>query len=82
MNRRAKYNQRLLRIVAEGESFKDSRESEFGIGDVVRLNSGGPLMMIVDIDPFGEIVVSWRDQEADVKEASLPAACVHRTHIV
>lgn len=66
-----------LRQVRTAESFLDPREPELGLGNFVRLNSGGPLMMVVDRD--GPIAVfAWRDHAGMISEHSFPVACVHR----
>ena len=47
----------------------------FRIGDIVRLNSGGPRMIVVDIDG-GSIVAAWYGLDF-VKEAAFLPACIH-----
>jgi uncharacterized protein YodC (DUF2158 family) len=65
--------------VASASEFHDWREPPLRIGDVVRLNSGGPACLVVDV---GErIVLSWHDAEGATQEAVLPAACVHRVAV-
>jgi uncharacterized protein YodC (DUF2158 family) len=51
-----------LVIVKRAEAPRD-----FRIGDVVRLNSGGPSMMIVDI--AGDVTVAWRGVDGKPVEA-------------
>lgn len=48
------------------------------IGSQVRLNSGGPVAVIVDIDERENVSVSWRDSSGEVHEANLPGACFKR----
>jgi uncharacterized protein YodC (DUF2158 family) len=65
-----------LILVASVDEFHHPLEPSVGIGTVVRLNSGGPLMVVVDLN--GETVVTaWGDTEG-VQEQSFPAASVHR----
>ena len=62
------------------EFFADCREPPLSLGNFVRLNSGGPIMMVVDRDePF--VVVAWRDREGRTHEHCFPAPCVHRVPI-
>jgi hypothetical protein len=46
------------------------------IGNFVRLNSGGPTMMVVEIDG-NAVTVAWRSKEK-VWERLFPLVCVHR----
>ena len=46
------------------------------IGDRCMLNSGGPVMTVVDLSDIG-ITASWRSGEA-VDESDFPRACVRR----
>ena len=39
-----------LTLVIPAESFCDPREPAFAIGTFVHLNSGGPVMVVVDIE--------------------------------
>jgi len=52
--------------------------SSLTIGDMVRLNSGGPAMTVA-AENSGTIVVKW-DHERAAFEMELPAHCVHRIH--
>ena len=53
------------------------REPQFRIGDMVRLNSGGPRMMIVDVNR-NSVTAAWRDEDGHALEHSFPVACVRR----
>lgn len=65
-----------LRLVARGSQQQCVHEPPVGVGTVVRLNSGGPRMLVVDVG--GEdVMVSWRTSEG-VQETTLPRVCVHR----
>lgn len=48
----------------------------FKFGDWVRLNSGGPDMLIVDIDG-SLLTVAWADAEGLVHERTFERVCVH-----
>jgi hypothetical protein len=48
-NRRASRANDLI-LIAPVESFHDSREPPLNLGNKVRLNSGGPEMLVVEID--------------------------------
>jgi hypothetical protein len=69
----------LIRI-AQASDFRDERDPPLRIGDVVRLNSGGPACLVVDLAGF-EIVVSWRDVGA-TREQIFLRSCVHRTGVI
>ena len=68
-----------LRLVAKSESFHDDREPPLRIGDVVRLNSGGPAAIIVDVS--SDVTISWRD-DSRTHEHAFPRACVHRLGVI
>lgn len=65
-----------LVVVATAESFRVPGEPELRIGDVVMLNSGGPVGLIVDTDG-SNIVFSWR-VDGKTYEMESSAACFHR----
>lgn len=46
-----------------------------GIGDRCMLNSGGPVMTVVDMNA-DDVVVAWRGEA--VTESTFPRACVRR----
>ena len=69
-------------LVALGEQFHDEREPPLRIGDVVRLNSGGPLSLIVDLPGGKTVTASWRDNSGLAVEADFPIACMHRARFV
>jgi uncharacterized protein YodC (DUF2158 family) len=49
-----------------------------GVGTRVRLNSGGPDMLVVDLMESTAVVVSWRDSFGNVHESRFPNQCVQR----
>jgi hypothetical protein len=67
-----------LKLVAYSEEFQDDREPPLRLGDVVQLNSGSPLCLIVDLPCRNTVVISWRESNGRVQEQPLPRACVHR----
>ena len=46
-----------------------------GVGDRCMLNSGGPIMTVVDVGD-DEVVVAWRGEA--ISESVFPRACVRR----
>jgi hypothetical protein len=71
-----RYHAHRLQLVAKAEQFRDSREPPLRIGDWVRLNSGGPIALVVDA---GELLtVAWRNPNGLVSESTLAPACYHR----
>jgi uncharacterized protein YodC (DUF2158 family) len=68
-----------LILVGKVEEFHNSIEPPLSLGAVIRLNSGGPGMVVVDLNESGdEIVASWYDASGAGQEITLPRACVHR----
>lgn len=65
-----------MRLIKRAEEFRFDGEPPIGLGDVVRLNSGGPASLVVDITE-ASVVVAWRDG-GDVVEYRFPTPCVHR----
>lgn len=65
----------LIRLKSS-EDFQDSREPPFRIGDLVTINSGGPAMLVVDIDA-GKITTAWKS-DRDVNEGEWSRPCLHR----
>lgn len=65
-----------LRHIASSAEFQDIREPGFRIGDLVRLNSGGPIMMVVDIDG-SKVTTAWATS-GQVAECSWFRPCLHR----
>jgi uncharacterized protein YodC (DUF2158 family) len=63
--------------VASAASFADSREPPLSLGNFVRLNSGGPTLMVVDV-AGDSITVAWQDRAGAVSEASFLRDCLHR----
>jgi uncharacterized protein YodC (DUF2158 family) len=66
-----------LELVGAAESFNDPREPALRMGCLVKLNSGGPAMMVVDLEGPAA-VVAWVDHSGVVCERRFPVACVHR----
>lgn len=67
-----------IELVQTAETFRDSREPAMRIGDFVKLNSGGPVMMVVDRPDERVALVAWKDRAAQVHERSFAVPCVHR----
>lgn len=63
-------------LIAVGEPFPPN-DPPLRIGDVVRLLSGGPKMIVVDFDG-SRIVASWLNKDGTAEEHSFPSHCVHR----
>ena len=51
--------------------------SEFVVGDLVQLDSGGPVMTVVGIDSNGWLTCRWREGDA-VRTGKFPPGAVHR----
>lgn len=49
---------------------------QFTLGACVRLNSGGPEMLVVDLLGPTAVVTSWRDSNGDVNESAFPNRCL------
>jgi uncharacterized protein YodC (DUF2158 family) len=75
-----KINASHLILIAAADSFADSREPPLGLGNFVRLNSGGPTMVIVDIEGL-TVICAWRDRDGKTHEHGFPVASVHRASI-
>lgn len=56
-------------------------EPPLRLGNVVRLNSGGPTCMVVDFGADTDIVVAWLDENAAAREWTFPRTCVHRVSL-
>jgi hypothetical protein len=80
MKKSKKFLSDKLRLVAKAEDFHDTHEPPLRIGDVVCLNSGGPLSLVVDICQ-DSIIIAWQSG-GQVWEYELAAVCVHRVCIV
>lgn len=65
-----------LRLVARAEGFHYAQESQVAVGDVVRLNSGGPTMLICDLDG-DTAIVGWYEDGAAI-EMTIPLPAIHR----
>lgn len=62
--------------ISDAEAFQDAREPMFCVGSIVMLNSGGPLMLIVDVDD-DRFTCAWRNR-GEIAEAIFPRVCIHR----
>ena len=76
--RHASFDSSAITLVAASEDFQRQHELPLQLGDIVSLNSGGPRMMIVDLDGDGDSVVSWWGADGTTQEMSIPLACLHR----
>lgn len=47
------------------------------MGDHSRLNSGGPILLVVDVSDQ-LVTVAWPDDNGRPKESTVPAACLYR----
>jgi hypothetical protein len=74
---RAHFDADDLQIVRRLDPHDSVGSSRLSIGDRVRLNSGGPLSLIVDIDG-DTVTVSWTDC-GRVWESRAPASCYQKT---
>lgn len=77
MSKRRAFPVDRLEIVAPASVFRFEHEPPVGVGSVVRLNSGGPRMLVVDIDG-DSLTTAWRGSDGGITEATLPRLCVHR----
>jgi uncharacterized protein YodC (DUF2158 family) len=73
-------NASCLTLISASESFSDGREPQLQLGNLVQLNSGGPTMIVADIDGTNAIC-AWRDHDGETHEHDFPIACVHRVPI-
>ena len=73
---RKRFDASSLRHIAGPEEFQDAREPEVGLGDLVRLNSGGPIMLVVDVD--GDVVTTAWKCSGLVVEHQWQRPCIHR----
>ncbi|HSC17363.1 MAG TPA: hypothetical protein VLC74_00465 [Rhizomicrobium sp.] len=64
-------------LIAKPVGLEERREPQLRLGDITQLNSGGPRMMVVDIENDG-IVAAWRDNDGAALEGEFPASCVQR----
>ncbi len=69
-------------LVHPREHFHNPCEAPLRIGDVVSLNSGSPVFMIVDLYGSGDAVVSWRSADGGVHERLIPLVCIHRVSLI
>jgi len=76
--KRQTYPVQRLTSLAKAEEFIDAREPPLRLGDIVRLNSGGPAMMVVDIGTSITVALSNEGAEGGIVELNFPAPCVHR----
>jgi hypothetical protein len=68
-NRRASRTDDLI-LVAQVESFHDPLEPPLNIGNKVRLNSGGPEMLVVEID--GDNVTAGYNSSGELADTPFP----------
>jgi uncharacterized protein YodC (DUF2158 family) len=71
---------RDIELVCTAESFRSPYEPPLRLGNVVRLNSGGPPMLVVDVE-CNAVIVAWRDSAGGAFERRYPTDCVHRAPI-
>jgi uncharacterized protein YodC (DUF2158 family) len=64
-----------LHLVAKAETYRDPSAPPLAIGNRVRLNSGGPTLLVVDCN--GDSAVVARDKEGVVEEYSFPERCLY-----
>jgi uncharacterized protein YodC (DUF2158 family) len=69
-----------IEMVCTAESFRSPYEPPLRLGNVVRLNSGGPPMLVVDVE-CNAVIVAWRDGAGATFERRYPTDCVHRASI-
>jgi len=58
--------------------FQEAGEVPLIIGDFAQINSGGPVMVIVDSATDSALTVSYRDDGGEVHEHIMPRECLHR----
>lgn len=63
-------------LVRGAEYFRNEHEPSFFIGNYVMLNSGGPVMIVVDFDEHN-VVAAWQSDDS-IHEHTFPGSCVHR----
>lgn len=73
--RRRSYPMDSLTVIATANYYRGKGEPSLVVGDRVRLNSGGPVLLIVHAEG-GSIVAAWRADK--VFEMTAPALCFHR----
>lgn len=66
-----------LVLVATAESFANPHEPPLFTGNWVRLNSGGPNMLVVEASASA-VIAAWKDDAGIVHEHAFPRACLHR----
>jgi hypothetical protein len=64
-----------ITLVAPGESFRSPFDKPIAMGSIVRLNSGSPSLLAVDIDG-DKVTVAWQAQ-GGTEEMTLPEYCFH-----
>lgn len=82
MIHRKRFDIKDLVTIQPASDFRDSREPSLRVGDVVRLNSGSPKWLLVDLDGLGNVTVAWRDESGVVQEHTLPESCIHRVSVL
>ena len=81
---RRSFEPRRLRLIASRGQFIDEREPPLRIGDIVALNSGGPLSLVVDVPNCKTVTISWLTAPYAYAacEGTFPIECVHRIRLV
>lgn len=63
-----------LRRIAPAPTAEETRRVV--VGAHVRLNSGGPVAIVVD-HPFpGLVTIAWRDDDGETRELDVPPECL------
>jgi uncharacterized protein YodC (DUF2158 family) len=65
-----------MKLIAEAGSFRDSREPPLFVGNWVRLNSGGPKLLVVE-EHTDTVTVAWR-VDGVTHERDFHRNCLHR----
>ena len=71
--RHASFDSSAITLVDASEYFQRQHKLPLQLGNIVSLNSGGPRMMIVDLDGDGGSVVSWWGADGATQENVNPA---------
>jgi uncharacterized protein YodC (DUF2158 family) len=68
----------MFNLIRCAEDFRGPEEPPMQIGSVVRLNSGGPMMVVVDIIVPGERLLTAWYYDGEYYEDEFHDATVHR----
>lgn len=55
----------------------DKREPPLSVGNIVKLNTGGYNMIVVDVNP-DFVTVAWKEKSGKVREADMVKSVLHR----